>query len=136
MVAAAILSLSVTVGLLVLSLIFKVAGKLRLSLPIAYLLIASLSTFFTDWTSKNENLVFIGLYILIGLVVLSWIVSLVKTIKQRKCDRAMEDDIAWQIRRAREMGIPLDTVRFDENNNLIDPRTGEPVEFGAGVEFY
>ena len=136
MVAAAILSLSVTVGLMVLSLIFKVAGKLRLSLPIAYLLIASLSTFFTDWTSKNENLVFIGLYILIGLVVLSWIFSLVKTIKQKKYERAMEDDIAWQIRRAREMGIPLDTVRFDENNNLIDPRTGEPVEFGAGVEFY
>ena len=71
-------SISASVLLLILSLLFKVAGKLRLTLPLLYMVAAVISTFFTDWTSKNEQLVLLGLYVLIGLVFISWIVSLVK----------------------------------------------------------
>lgn len=132
MAAAAVLTLSVTVGLIVLSLAFKVAGKLRLTLPLLYFVVAVISTFFTDWTSKNEQLVLFGLYILIGLVVLSWIFSLIKVIRQKRQNRYDEDFISWQIQKAREMGVPLNGVTFDDNQNLIDPRTGKPVDYRAG----
>ncbi len=129
MAALAFLSLSISIGLWLLSLIFKVAGKTRLTLPVLYFLVAVISTFFTDWTSKHETLVLFGLFILVALVVLSWIFSLVKVIQNRRQDHLTEEYISWQIHQAREMGIPIETVTFDENNNLIDPRTGKPVTF-------
>ncbi len=135
MLIAAILSLSMTVGMFILSLIFKVAGKLLLGIPLFYIVAAVISTFFTQWTTDHETLVFIGLYVLIGLTVLSWIVSLVKAIQHKRNEKYFEDDIAWQIQRAREMGIPLDKIKFNDHGDLLDPRTGEPVVFGKGVQF-
>ena len=132
MASMMILSVCVSMGLTVLSLIFKVAGKLRLSLPILYILAAAISTLFTDWVTQHEAAVLIGLYVLIGLVVLSWILSLVSTIRAKRQERFEESDIAWQLRRAREMGVPLDNITFDSNQNLIDPRTGHPVNYSAG----
>jgi hypothetical protein len=136
MAVAALISLSVTVLLTILSLAFKVAGKLRLSIPLFYFLAAVISTFFTDWTSKNEQLVLLGLYLLIGLVVISWIYSLIKKIREKQQEHFLESDVAWQIRRAREMGIIAqgDTVQFNEHGDLLDPRTGKPIIFG-NVEF-
>lgn len=127
-----ILSVSVSMGLLLLSVIFKVAGKLRLTLPVWYVLAAAVSTIFTDWTTKNEKLVMLGLYILIAIIVLSWLVSLIKVLRARRQECYEEDDIAWQIRRAREMGVPLTNITFDSSNSLIDPRTGKPVNYSAG----
>lgn len=127
-----ILSVGVSVAMLLLSLIFRVAGKFRLTLPIWYILIASVSTVFTDWTTRNEKWVMLGLYLLIGIVVLSWIRSLVGAIRTRQQERYEESDIAWQIHRARELGVPMNSISFDSNNSLIDPRTGKPVNFSAG----
>ena len=121
---ALILSLSVSILLLVLSLLFKMAGKLRLTLPLLYFLAAVISTFFTDWTGKHEQLVLWGLYILIGLVVLSWILSLVKAIRRR---RILEEDISWQINRARELGIPVDSFLVDEEGTVLDAQTKQPL---------
>lgn len=132
MASMMILSVCVSMGLTVLSMIFKVAGKLRLSLPIFYILAAAISTLFSDWVTQHEATVIIGLYVLIGLVVLSWILSLVSTIRAKRQERFEESDIAWQLRRAREMGVPLDNITFDSNQNLIDPRTGHPVNYSAG----
>ena len=53
-------SISASVLLLILSLLFKVAGKLRLTLPLLYMVAAVISTFFTDWTSKMNSLFFWG----------------------------------------------------------------------------
>lgn len=80
---AAFISLMITIGLIVLSLAFQIAGKLRLTLPLLYFLAAVISTFFTDWTTKNETLVLTGFFVLCGLVVVSWIVTLIKTIVRR-----------------------------------------------------
>lgn len=135
MIIAAILSLCLTVGMLLLSLVFKVAGKFRLGIPLLYIIVAAVSTFFTQWTTDHETLVFIGLYILIGLTVISWIVSLVRAIQRKRDEKYFEDDVAWQIRRAREMGIPLDKIQFNEQRALLDPRTGKPVVYGEGVQF-
>lgn len=135
MLIAVILSLSLTVGMLILSFIFKIAGKLRLGIPLFYLIAAVISTFFTQWTTDHETLVFVGLYILIGLIVLSWIVSLVRALRQKRNEKHFEDDVTWQIQRAREMGIPLDKIQFNEHGDLLDPRTGKPVVYGESVQF-
>ena len=79
----AFISLIITVSLIVLSLAFQIAGKLRLTLPLLYFLLAVVSTFFTDWTSKNEKLVLAGFFVLCGLVVASWMVTLIKAITRK-----------------------------------------------------
>jgi hypothetical protein len=33
------------------------------------------------------------------------------------------------------MGVPLDQVQFNEQRDLLDPRTGKPVVYGDGVPF-
>ena len=126
------IKLIVTVSVFLLSAVFKIASKLRLTIPVLYILAAGISTMFTDWVGQHEQLVLYGLYAQLALVALSWVVTAVRVIRERKQRDFEEDDIAWQLRRARELGIPLDTVRFDSSNNLIDPRTGMPVNFSAG----
>lgn len=130
---AAIISLCLTAGLLILSFIFKVAGKIRLTIPILCFLL--FSTVLNKWAGEHETLAFIILFSLLGLTVLSWIVSLIKAIRRKRDEKYLEDDAAWQIRRAREMGVPLDKIQFNENGDLLDPRTGEPVVYGEGVQF-
>lgn len=132
MPVAALISLCLTVGLFILSLIFKVAGKLRLTLPILCFLL--FATVLNKWAAAHEILAYTIFFALIGLTVLSWIVSLVKAIRHRREKKYFEDDATWQIRRARKMGIPLDSVRFNEQGDLLDPRTGEPVVYGDGVQ--
>ena len=130
---AAIISLCLTAGLLILSFIFKVAGKILLTIPIICFLL--FSTVLNKWAGEHETLAFIILFSLLGLTVLSWIVSLIKAIRRKRDEKYLEDDAAWQIRRAREMGVPLDKIQFNENGDLLDPRTGEPVVYGEGVQF-
>ena len=125
--------LIVSLGVFILSVVFKIAEKLRLTIPVLYILAAGISTVFTDWVSQHEKLILFGLYAQLMLVALSWVITAVKVILNRSNGGYEEDDIAWQIRRARELGVPLDTVRFDSSNNLIDPRTGMPVNFSAGA---
>ncbi|WP_347490491.1 hypothetical protein ABDB91_04845 [Desulfoscipio sp. XC116] len=131
--AAALISLCLTVGLLILSFIFKAAGKLRLTIPVLCFLL--FGTVLNKWAVEHETLAYIILFSLLGLAVLSWIVSLIKAIRRKRDEKYMEYDVAWQIRRAREMGVPLDKVRFNEQGDLLDPRTGEPVVYGEGVQF-
>jgi hypothetical protein len=130
---AAIISVGLTVVLLILSFVFKVAGKLRLTIPILCFLL--FGTVLSKWAGENESLAFIILFSLLGLTVLSWIISLIKAIRRKRDEKHFEDDVAWQIRQAREMGIPLDNVQFNAQGDLLDPRTGEPIVFGEGVQF-
>lgn len=123
--------LLVRFGTALLSLAFGIAAKLRLTLPLLYILIASISTVFTDWVIRHEQIVLWGLYALLGLSALSWLRTLADAIRVWRQDRNSEEDIAWQLRRAREMGVPLDSVRFS-GGTLLDPRTEMPVDFGAG----
>lgn len=127
-----LIKLIISLGVFVLSVVFKIAAKLRLTIPALYILAAGISTVFTDWASQHEKLILFGLYAQLVVVALSWVVTAVKAIRDRNQGYYEEDDIAWQIRRARELGVPLDSVRFDSSNNLIDPRTGMPVNFSAG----
>ena len=121
------LSLSISALLLILSMAFKVAGKLRLTLPLLYFLAAVVSTFFTDWTSKHEQLVLYGLYALIALVIISWVISLVKVIRRKQSEKTLEEDVAWQINRARELGIPIGEVLIDSDGTVLDAKTRQPL---------
>ena len=126
------IKLIIFLGVFILSVVFKIAAKLRLTIPALYILAAGISTVFTDWVSQHETLILFGLYAQLAVVALSWVITAVKVIQNRSHGSFEEDDIAWQIRRARELGVPLDSVRLDSSNNLIDPRTGMPVNFSAG----
>ena len=130
---AAVISLCIRAGSLILSFIFKLARKFRLTVPLLCLLL--FSTVLNKWARENETLAFIILFSLLGLTVLSWIVSLIKTIRRIRDEKYLEDDVSWQIQRAREMGVPLEKIRFNEHGDLLDPRTGEPVVYGDGVHF-
>lgn len=126
------LKLILSIWFSMLSLVLRIAAKLRLTIPVLYLLAIGVSTVFTDWAIKHEQQVLWGLYALLALVALSWIFTAVNALRSRINGDWEEDDIAWQLRRARELGVPLDNIRFDSTNNLIDPRTGMPVNFSAG----
>lgn len=126
------IKLIISLGVFALSIVFKIAAKLRLTIPALYILAAGISTVFTDWASQHEKLILFGLYAQLGIVALSWVITAVKALREWSMGNYEEDDITWQICRARELGVPMDSVRFDSSNNLIDPRTGMPVNFSAG----
>lgn len=120
------ISLSVTLILLVLSFLFKVAGKLRLTLPLVYFLLVS--SVLNRWAASHETLAFAILYILIAFSVISWLFALKDKWQERRYYKAMEEDMAWQIARAKERGIPFDSVYFDSDGNMRYHDTNEIVE--------
>ena len=80
------ISLVVTVALFLISLLFRIAARLNLTLPLLYFLAVS-------------------------------------TILRRKWQehqyyKVMKDDMSFQISRARQRGIPLDSVHFDSQGNM------------------
>lgn len=111
-----IISLCMTFGMMLLSVIFKVAGKLRLTIPLLYLLLTA--TVLNKWASAHETVAFIILFILIALTIFSWFQSLRKKWREKKYIKSLNEDILWQTERAKQMGIPLDTVHFDSQGNM------------------
>lgn len=126
MTYAIFLSLGLTVLLMILSLIFRIAGKLRLTLPLVYFLL--IATVLNPWAAAHEKLALGILFGLIALSVISWLISLKDYLSDRSYYKAMEEDMSWQIQRARERGISLDTVHFDCQGNMRYNNTGEIVE--------
>lgn len=130
MPALAILSLAFTVIMLVLSIIFKVAGKLRLTLPVIFFLLMAFP--FNKWASANETLVWVILGGLVAVCLLSWVISLVKTIKQRRFEKASAearlDYIQWQREKAHALGYSDMDVFYDEDGHIRDARTKERIE--------
>lgn len=110
-----------------LTILFKLAVKLRLALPFLYLGFLSLSTIVSDFAYTSK-----ALYILIALLslsVISWIITLIQFIHRKKEERFWKEDMLWQIQNAKERGLPLTSILFDEDHNLLDSRTGKPVDW-------
>ncbi|MCQ4638635.1 hypothetical protein NE619_18065 [Anaerovorax odorimutans] len=122
---AAMISIGLLFLLMLFSFLFKIAGKLRLTVPLVYFLLAA--TFLNKWAAAHEPLAFAILYGLIALSVLSWLFSLKRTLQERRYYRAMEDDVSWQIARAREKGISMEDVYFDSHGDMRYKDTNEPV---------
>lgn len=126
MTSALFLSLTISIVFLLLSLIFRLAGKLRLTLPLFYFLLTA--TLLNKWASSHETLAFAILYILIAFSVISWLISLKKAIQDRGYYKAIEEDMNWQIAKARANGISLDSVYFDSTGNMRYKNNDEIVE--------
>ena len=120
------LSLVLTILLMILSLLFKIAGKLRLTLPLVYFLL--IVTVLNPWAAAHEKLALGILFGLIALSVISWLFALKNYLSDRSYYKAIEKDMSWQIQRAREWGIPLDTVYFDSQGNMRYKDTDDIVE--------
>ena len=89
-------------GTAVLTILFKLAIKLRLALPFLYLGFLSLSTIVSDFAYTPK-----ALYILIALLSLSaisWIITLIQFIHSKKEERFWEEDMLWQIQAAKKRG--------------------------------
>lgn len=110
------ISIGISVVLLFLSLIFRLAGKLRLTLPLIYLILTA--TVLNPWAAAHETLAFAILYGLLAIAAISWLFSFKNAIRNRNYYKAMEEDMSWQIKRARDNGIAMDTVYFDSNGNM------------------
>ena len=126
----AMISLALTVLMFVFSFIFKVAGKLRLTVPVVYYIL--IKTILYQFERDYKLISDVILYALVGFVLLSWIYSLVKVIQDKRQEHFFEDDVKWQLDKAKEMGIKLTSVQFDENGSLLHPDTGEPINFHTG----
>ena len=125
MIYAAMLSLGITIVLFLLSIIFKLAGKLRLPLPVIYFLL--ISTVLNKWAASHEKLAFIILFGLLSITLISWIVSLYHAIQERRYMSARADDIKWQLQSSIEMGIPRDAVYIDARGDMRYEDTDESV---------
>lgn len=120
------ISLGISAVLLFLSLVFRLAGKLRLTLPLLYFLLTA--TVLNPWAAAHETLAFAILYGLLALSVISLLFSLRNTIRDRRYYKALEEDMSWQVKRARNKGIAMDTVYFDSTGNMRYKDTNEIVD--------
>lgn len=67
--------------MVLLNVIFRFASLLRLTVPILYAVIVPV--FFPDWLHENETMVTMIWFALIGLVILSWVLTIRKKIRNR-----------------------------------------------------
>ena len=93
-------------GLGVLALLFRLAALARLTIPLLYTM--SMLTVFHGWYRVHTALADNILFALVGLVVLSWLISLGKCIwsfiQEKRDDRAAVVYFSYRVRKARENG--------------------------------
>ena len=110
------ISLGITVALFLISLLFRIAARLNLTFPLLYFL--AVSTILNTWAASHEKLAFAILYLLTAFSVLSWLSALRRKWQEHQYYKAVKDDMSFQISRARQRGIPLDSVHFDSQGNM------------------
>ena len=118
-----ILSLALTVAIFIISLLFKIAGKFKLTLPLIYLLLTG--TVLNKWASDNEALAFIILFLLYMVSLIRWLSAVRKSRQEKQYYHSLTEDMHWQIERAKEQNIPLSSLYFDNQGNLRFQNTNE-----------
>lgn len=118
-----ILSLALTIALFIISLLFRLAGKFKLTLPLLFLFLTG--TVLNKWASANETLAFTILFLLYAVSLLQWVSAVRKSRQEKKYYHSLQEDMHWQIEKAREQNIPLDSVFFDTKGNLRYQDTNE-----------
>ena len=126
--------LGISAFLLILSLLFRLAGKLRLTLPLLYFLLTA--TVLNPWAAAHETLALAILFCLLAFSVISWLFSFKNAIHDRKYYKALEEDINWQVKRARDNGISMDSVYFDSAGNMRYKNTKEIVDYGTEIRVF
>lgn len=91
-----------------LSIVFRLASILRLTVPLAYALIVP--TVFHEWYHSNQQLGDLIGYLLLAAVALSWVLSLVRKIRgfllRRREDKMLELIVLNRMREAQMYGEP------------------------------
>jgi len=67
--------------MILLNSLFKIASFFRLGIPLLY--VFAVPIFFPDWLHEHETLATGILFAMLGLVVLSWVVTIRKKIRRR-----------------------------------------------------
>ncbi|HJD24368.1 MAG TPA: hypothetical protein H9694_09565 [Firmicutes bacterium] len=111
------ISLGLSLGLLLLSLIFRIAGKLRLGIPLLYVLVVSFG--FPGWASKNELLANGILGVLLGIVLISWVVTLIRKIRDWRADRQMTRSLEVQLAFACQNGAQDISVEMYDGQPVV-----------------
>ena len=94
------------VGLFLLPILFRLALKLRLGVPMLYALL--MLTVFHGWYQAHAALADGIFFALVGLTVLSWVVTQLRylwdLLEDWREERAMADLLAYRVRQARVAG--------------------------------
>lgn len=100
------LTLIVSIGILAFSLLFRLAHRLRLTLPLLYLL--TVPTLLRGWYLAHTALAVGIFYAVVALVALSWLVTLARialdAIETRAADSIAVERFAERVRAARANG--------------------------------
>ena len=100
------LTLIMSFGVLTLSLMFRLAHRLRLTLPLLYLL--TVPTLLRNWYLAHTALAAGVFYAMVALVAVSWVVTLVRialdVIETRAADSLAVERFAERVRTARANG--------------------------------
>ena len=93
-------------GLMLLPILFRLALKLRLGIPMLYALLAL--TAFHGWYQAHTALADGIFFALVGLAALSWVVTLLRrlwgVLEDWREERAMAELLAYRVRQARAAG--------------------------------
>ena len=94
------------VGLFLLPILFRLALKLRLGIPMLYAVL--MLTVFHGWYQAHTALADSIFFALIGLAALSWVVTLLRRLwdllEDWREERAMADLLAYRVQQARAAG--------------------------------
>ena len=94
------------VGLFLLPILFRLAVKLRLGIPMFYAVL--MLTVFHGWYQAHIALADSIFFALVGLAALSWVVTLLRrlwgVLEDWREERAMADLLAYRVRQARAAG--------------------------------
>ena len=89
-------------GILLLSIVFRLAAVFRLTIPLLYALVVP--TLFSDWYYSHYTLANVIWYILMAVTVLSWVYSLVRKLsaimERRRHEKAKEEILIQRVREA------------------------------------
>ena len=93
-------------GLMLLPILFRLALKLRLGIPMLYAVL--MLTAFHGWYQAHTALADGIFFALVGLAALSWVVTLLRRLwdllEDWREERAMADLLAYRVRQARAAG--------------------------------
>ncbi|OUQ23278.1 molecular chaperone GrpE [Flavonifractor sp. An135] len=91
-----------------LSIVFRLAAVFRLTIPLLYALVVP--TMFHEWYYANQTLANVIWYVLLAVVVLSWVVSLIRKVRgillRRREDKMLELIVLNRMREAQMYGEP------------------------------
>ena len=99
-----------SIAMLILSIIFRLAAIFRLTIPLLYII--AMNTVCNNWYHAHESLAHIIFFVILGLVVLSWIISLVRKVQhilgKRQEEKDLENIIRSRAREQRRAGVQPD----------------------------